>query len=293
MDPDYVIFARIVETGSLSAAGRLMAISPAMISKRLKRLEARLGIALLHRTTRKLGLTDAGRQFYADVHGILQAIDTAEQRIVGVRGEPSGALRISAPTSFGRLHIAPILGDFLDRFPRVRLELDLSDGYVDLFDGRFDLAVRITATRPPGLQYHRLCDSRRILCASPSYLQRHDGPSSVAALHHHRLLAATGQMPWRLVNGGRSIQISAESHVKTNSSEVVRELAIAGAGIALRSLWDIETMLATRTLVPVLPGWGGSSELAVYAVHPRAQTMPAAVTAVISQLKASLNGGIE
>ena len=288
MDPNYLVFARIVEAGSLSAAGRAMAISPAMISKRLARLEERLGVRLLHRTTRKLALTDAGARFHADLLAILGALREAEGRLTGARDEPAGVLRLSAPTSFGRLHVTPRLHGFLALHPRVELEIDLSDGYADLFAGRFDLAIRIAAEIPASLAAHRLGSSRRILCASPGYLAAHGAPADIADLSRHRLLAATGQLPWRLVNGRLRHSVDGPSHVRTNSSEVVRELAISGVGIALRSLWDVGPMLAEELLVPVLPGWEGHRDLAVHAVHPRAPSTPPAVAALVEYLKQSL-----
>ena len=285
MDADYALFAKVIEAGSLSAAGRSLLISPGMVSKRLARLEARLGVRLLHRTTRKHALSEAGERFHADVIAILQAIREAETRLTGVRDEPRGPLRVSAPTSFGRLHLAPHLHVFLERHPEIELDLDLSDANVDLYTGRVDLAVRITADLPTSLEAHRLGASRRLLCASPAYLERHGVPDTLAALAHHRLLAASGQMPWRLVNGTRRHTVEGRSHVRTNSSEIVRELAISGVGIALRSLWDVGDLLSANRLTPVLPGWGGPSDLGIYAVHPRSPTVPAAVTAFIGFLK--------
>jgi DNA-binding transcriptional LysR family regulator len=289
VDPDYDLFARIIETGSLSAAGRAISISPAMVSKRLARLEARLGIRLVQRTTRRLALTEAGERFHVDVVAILQSIRDAENRLTGGRDEPVGPLRVSAPTSFGRLHVAPHLHTFLDAHPRVELELDLSDANVDLVAGRIDLAVRIAAEVPASLEAHRLGSSRRILCAAPAYCDRHGTPTSIATLTQHRLLAADGQMPWRLANGRQRHTIDGRSHVRTNSSEIVRELALAGVGIALRSLWDVNDALAQGQLVPVLPGWEGPAKLSIYALHPRSPAVPPAVTAFVHFLKRSLD----
>ncbi|WP_240499917.1 LysR family transcriptional regulator [Sphingomonas montana] len=289
MDPDYDLFARIVEAGSLSAAGRTLSMSPAMVSKRLARLEARLGVRLVHRTTRRLALTDAGARFHGDVLAILAAIRAAENRLNGVRDEPVGPLRVSAPTSFGRLHIAPYLATFLGDHPRVELDLDLSDANVDLLSARIDLAVRITADIPAGLTAHRLADSRRVLCAAPAYLARHGAPADIAALANHRLLAATGQLPWRLVNGRLRRAVDGNSHVRTNSSEIVRELAVAGIGIALRSLWDVGDAIACGALVRVLPDWAGPTDLGIYAVHPRSPAVPPAVTAFITFLRGTFD----
>jgi DNA-binding transcriptional LysR family regulator len=290
MDPDYDIFDAIVAAGSLSSVARARNMSPAMVSKRLARLEIRLGVRLFHRTTRKLALTEAGARFHTDIAAILQAVRDAESRLRGTQAEPAGTVRVSAPTSFGRLHVAPRLQEFLAQFPRVRLELDLSDDEVDLYTGRYDLAIRIVAKVPANLTGHRLGGSRRILCAAPSYFDRHGIPPTIEALADHRLLAAGGQMPWRLGKGRRRFTVEGESHVRTNSSEVVRELAIAGVGIALRSLWDVDRALAEGVLAQLLAGWEGPSDLAVYALHPREPSTPAAIVALIAFLQEALAG---
>ena len=269
MQQDYALFVAIVETGSLSAAGRRLRISPAMVSKRLARLEARLGSRLIHRTTRRLMLTDVGQGFYEDVCGILEATRTAEARVAGRIGQPGGRLRISAPTSFGRLHIAPYLKAFLERFPRVDLSLDLDDGFIDLLGERIDVAIRIAAEPAGSLAAHRLAENHRILCAAPSYLAEHGTPTGVADLAQHRLLAAVHQLPWRLEGPDGPVSIDGASVVRTNSSEVARELSLAGLGIALRSTWDIGPALREGGLVRILTDIRGATDVGIYAVQPR------------------------
>ncbi|MBN8839735.1 MAG: LysR family transcriptional regulator [Sphingomonadales bacterium] len=288
LDPDYELFARVVDAGSLSAAARALGISPAMVSKRLARLEERLGVRLVHRTTRRLALTEPGARFHADLVAILATMREAEARVTGVRAAPSGPLRVSAPTSFGRLHIAPHLHRFLASHPAVALEFNLSDGFVDLIGERIDLAVRIAPEIASDLVAHRIGTSRRLLCAAPAYLAQHDAPETIAALDDHRLLAATGQMPWRLVSGTRRATVDRPSTVITNSSEIVRELALTGVGIALRSLWDVGETLERGELVRVLPDWEGSADVGIYAVHPRAPSVLPAVTAFIAFLRETL-----
>jgi DNA-binding transcriptional LysR family regulator len=285
MDPDYLLFARAVEAGSLSAAGRMLNISPAMMSKRISRLETRLGVRLIHRTTRRLALTDEGASLHGDITAILEAIQQAEDRVTNRHRAISGPLRVSAPTSFGRLHIAPHVQRFLQAHPKVDLELNLSDAYEDLLSERIDLAIRITSSVPAHLEGHYLAANKRILCASPTYLAEYGKPLKIGDLANHRLLAADGQLPWRLVNGRARKQIEGRSHVRTNSSEIVRELAVTGAGIALRSLWDVGLLLAQGKLVRLLEDWEGPRDLAVYAVHPRAAGRPAAVDAFIAALR--------
>jgi DNA-binding transcriptional LysR family regulator len=286
IDRDYELFAAVVDAGSLSAAGRRLHISPAMVSKRLAHLETRLGARLIHRTTRRLSLTEAGNRFHTDVVAILAASREAEARISGQEKDMSGSLRISAPTSFGRLYVAPHLGGFLDAHPRVSVELDLSDGFSDLISERIDVAIRISGAIPRSLVANRLGDSPRVLCAAPGYLARHGRPARVAELADHHLLAAVGQLPWRLEGPTGAVTVDGISRVRTNSSEVVRELTLAGAGVALRSLWDVDHDIAKGRLVRVLPEHAGVSDAGIYAVYPRAPLVPATVTAFVDHLKA-------
>ena len=284
MDPDHELFVTIVDEGGLAAAGRRLHISPAMMSKRLARLEQRLGAKLVHRTTRRLALTPAGEQLHADLRAIHAALDDAERRVSGASAMATGPLRISAPTSFGRIHLAPFIQRFLDDHPAVDLSVDLSDEYSDLLDGRFDLALRITADPGPTLAARRLATNRRILCAAPGYLAAHGAPQRIADLKAHRLLAAHGQMPWRLVGPKGPVTVEGQSHVRTNSSELVRELTISGGGIALRSLWDIAEALETGRVRPVLPDHEGSADVGLYAVHLPQANPPRALTAFIEFL---------
>jgi DNA-binding transcriptional LysR family regulator len=280
MGEDYELFAAIVEAGSLSAAARAMRISPPMASKRLARLEARLGSRLIQRTTRRLSLTSVGQRFYEDVAAVLGAARAAEERAFGHAGAVRGKLRLSAPTSFGRLHLAPYLPEFLDRYPEMELELDLSDEFKNLIGERFDLAIRVASFVDPTLAHRRLNASPRVLCATPGYLEAHGAPSRIDDLRKHHLLAATGQLPWRLDGAEGTIVVAGESRVATNSSEVVRELALAGAGIALRSLWEVEAEIANGQLERVLPEFEGSTKAAIYAVSPREERPTARVSAM-------------
>ncbi|MBB6124660.1 LysR family transcriptional regulator [Sphingobium subterraneum] len=281
MDPNYELFAEIVAQGSLSAAGRSVGLSPAMVSKRLVQLEQRLGTRLIHRTTRKIALSPQGKRLYGDITQILNALRDAEQKVRGKRGVPAGLLRVTAPTSFGRMHLAPHLVEFLRRFPSIELRLDLSDEITDLMSDPFDLAIRISAEPGPGLVHHRLAGSPRVICAAPAYLAEHGRPDGIAELVWHRLLAADGQLPWRLRGPDGVRMVEGTSVVATNSSEVVRELTLAGGGIALRSLWDVGAELGSGLLERLLPDHEGSSDVGIYAVHPPIIGAPGAVTAFI------------
>lgn len=288
MDRDYRLFAAIVETGSISAAGQRLGLSPAAASKRLQALEERLGVRLVHRTTRRLSTAQGGQAFYEEVRAILSAAEAAEARVSGRAERPAGLLRLSAPTSFGRLHVAPHLPAFLDLYPEVRAELLLDDGYSDLIADRIDVAIRI-APEPEStaLAARLLAPNRRVLCAAPRYLDAHGEPVSLEDLGRHRLLAAAHQSPWRL-EGPDKRTVGVYSVVATNSSEVVRELCLAGTGIALRSTWDVGVELGSGALRRVLPAWQGAADVAIWAVHARAEPLPAAVVAYIDHVAAAL-----
>ena len=284
-DPDYGVFAKSIETGSFSAAARALRLSPAMVSKRMVRLERRLGVLLIHRTTRRLSLTAAGEQFYEDVSSILGAIKQAEERLSGVQEVLGGPLRVSAPTSFGRLHIAPNVTSFLEENPGIELDLNLTDSFVNFTEDRTDVAIRITNTWPSSLTAEFLIANRRILCAAPRYIERFGLPGGLSELTKHWLLAAGEQSPWRLQGPQGVVEVQVASVVRTNSSEVVRELAIAGHGVALRSLWDISRELAEGRLIRVLPAFEGAADVGIYATYPNSPFVPAKVSRFVDNLR--------
>jgi len=293
MDPDYDLFVTICEAQSLSAAGRRRHLSPASVSKRLHRLEERLGVRLIHRTTRRLSLTARGEGLYRDLVTIRASLKEAEERASGRGNAPVGPLRITAPTSFGRLYLPPVIAEFSQSCPEVEIDLNLSDSFIDLFSERFDLAIRIGSRMEGGLVAHHLAESRRVLCAAPAYLAHHGEPATLADLAGHYLLAADGQLPWNLAGPQGQVRYGGASAVATNSSEMVRELTLRGLGISLRSLWDVSRALADGGLVRVLPAYEGSHDAAVFAVHTPSPSLPAAVRIMIEHLTRAFASGFD
>lgn len=283
-DPDYDLFLDIAEAGSISAAARARNMTTAALSKRLARLEERLSVRLIHRTTRRLALTTEGQDLQTLLLPLRASLKAAEERINGKDTLIRGPLRVTAPTSFGRMHVVPCLPRFLSENPDVQLSLDLSDEFVDLLDGNCDLAIRIGARIGPGLIGHRLGTSHRVLCGAPSYFTEFGEPQTLQDLKHHRLLATNAQLPWSLDGPEGIVSLQGQSHVRTNSSEVVRELALGGCGIALRSLWDVGDELRLGALKRILPLYQGSQNVGIYAVHAPATVLPARVTSFISTL---------
>ncbi len=280
---DLDVFARIVTAGSMSAAGRELGLSPAVISKRIRRLEERLGTRLLQRTTRQIALTEAGQGFYERVVAILASAEEAEAWVSRRSTAARGLLRVSAPTSFGRLHIAPHLPAFLDTHPELTVDLVLNDAFVDIVGEGFDVAVRIADLQDSSLVARRLAANHRVLCAAPRYIAEYGFPKTLQELGSHRLIAHNTDQ-WRLEGPDGPSTIRIESRLRTNSSEVVREAVIAGLGIALRSTWDVGPELRDGRLVRVLPEWSGARKVAIHAVYPSRRHLAQKVRVFIDHL---------
>jgi DNA-binding transcriptional LysR family regulator len=271
---DMEIFARVVAASSLSGAGREMGLSPAVVSKRLKRLEERLGTRLLQRTTRQVALTEAGQGYHERVLAILASVEEAEAFVSRRSEEARGLLKVSAPTSFGRMHVAPHLARFFEAHPEVTVNLDLSDAFVDILADGYDLAIRIAALDDSSLVARRLAPNHRVLVAAPSYLARRGAPQSAADLARHNCLTASPHDAWRLEGRDGPVSVRAFGNLQTNSSEVVREACLAGLGVALRSTWDVGPDLQAGRLQVVLPELRGSSRVGIYAVYPSRRFLP-------------------
>lgn len=280
---DLDVFAHVVTAKSMSAAGRQLKLSPAVISKRIRRLEERLGVRLLQRTTRQLSLTEAGQGFYERVVSVLSSIEDAEAWVASGAGQARGTLRVSAPTSFGRMHIAPHLKPFLDANPLVSVDLILTDAFVDIIGEGFDLAVRIADLQDSSLVAKRLAPNHRVLCATPGYLAARGVPETIEMLSRHTLIAHNADH-WRLDGPEGPVAIRVAGPLRTNSSEVVREALLAGLGIALRSTWDVGPELKSGALRQVLPEYSVGKRVAVHAVYPSRRHMEQKVRVFVDYL---------
>jgi DNA-binding transcriptional LysR family regulator len=278
---DLEIFYHIVNAGSLSAAGREMGLSPAVICRRLQNLENRLGVRLLQRTTRRLTRTEVGTGYYEHVAAVLAAVDEADafvrDRSVVVRG----SLKVSVPTTFGRLHVAPRLKEFLDRYPDITLEIDLTDKFTDVVAEGFDLAIRISDMAGCPLAARKLSPNHRVICAAPEYLKKHGIPRDLDALKNHRVLSSSNHTAWSLEGPEGALTYRPQSFIDTNSSDLVREGTLAGLGVALRSTWDVGPELKRGQLRRILKQYRGSPETAIYAVYPSSRQVPAKVRAFV------------
>jgi DNA-binding transcriptional LysR family regulator len=258
----------------MTAAAAELGLAVAAVSKRIQRLEAKLGARLIERTTRRLILTEAGKGFHNRIVRVLEAFEEA----VGFASESStslsGTLRITVPTLFGRLHVVPHLPRFLEAHPSIEIELDLCDRYVDIVGRGFHLAIRIGDLTDSPLIARKLAPMYRILCATPAYLSRCGAPEDLDALAQHHLLATEGEEPWHLEGPHGSRYLKARGRLRTNSSEAMREALLAGLGIALRPAWDVGQDLAAGRLRRVLPAYRSPSHAGLFAVYPSRELMP-------------------
>lgn len=281
---DLEVFVRVIAAGSMSTAARDLGLSPAVVSKRIKRLEDKLGTRLLQRTTRQISLTEAGQGFHERVLTVLGGLEEAEAFASGRSSEVNGTLKISASTSFGRMHVAPHLKPFMEAHPDLAIHLVLSDEFTDIVGGGFDLAIRIAELNDSSLVARRLAPVRRVLCAAPTYLAEYGTPATLDDLKKHRCLPAHNHESWRLEGPNGPVTLRPEGMLITNSSEVIREAVIAGLGIALRSTWDVGAELKSGKLVQVLPQYESSRNVALSAVYPSRQFLPAKVRLFIDYL---------
>ncbi len=281
---DLEIFARVARTGNMSAAGREMALSPAVVSKRVSLLEDRLGARLFQRTTRQLTLTETGEGYFKRVVDILSLVEEAEDFVSRRNTKPRGILKVTAPTSFGRQHVTQHLGSFLARYPDIELDMHLTDTFVDIIRDGFDLAIRIGELQDSSLVARKLAADHRVLCASPAYLAREGTPKSIAELENHSCIGAGLQEAWRLEGPDGATSAKVHSNVRTNSADFVRDALIAGLGIGLRATWDVGQELKSGELLRILSDYRGANTLAIHAVYPSRDFMPAKVNVFIEHL---------
>ena len=279
-------FARVVAAGSLSAAARDLGVSTAVVSRRLAGLEARLGVRLLHRTTRRLSLTDEGASYHEACARILSEIEAADAAASARRVEPQGILKVAMPASFGHKHVAPLVPAFAKRFPKVQLSLSLSDRTVNVVEEGYDMAIRIGELQDSSLAARKLAPNRRVVCASPSYLRAHGTPRRPEDLLQHNCLTATElHMNWEYRDPvGKRGMVRVTGRYACDNWEVLREWAVAGLGVALKSTWDVRTHLEDGSLIPLLPGYEFGANIAIYAVYPHRRYLPAKTRAFIDFL---------
>ena len=269
---DLRVLVAVVRQTSFVAAADALGASPAYVSKRIRILEGQLGVRLLHRTTRRVRLTDEGERAYRWALRILDDVDQLMQDVGAVRSEPRGALRVCSSFGFGRQQVAPALGALAQRHPQLQLRLELLDRLVDVAAEGFDLDVRVGDEIAPQLIARRLADNHRVLCAAPAYVVRRGSPQNLAELAEHDCLTIKERDHpfgvWRLrCEDGSEQVLKVNGPLSSNHGEVALRWALDGHGIVLRSVWEVGPLLATGQLVQVLPACVQPAN--IWAVYPQ------------------------
>ncbi|MDR5815951.1 MULTISPECIES: LysR family transcriptional regulator [unclassified Caballeronia] len=274
---DFEFFILLAKLRSLSGAARALDLSPPAATKRLSVIEQRLGVRLVNRTTRSVSLTPEGETYLRHALQIVGQIREMEEEIAGATRDPQGLLRINATLGFGRTTIAPIVSEFVRKFPSVEVQFEVTDRPVDLIEGAFDMAIRFGELPDSRLSARRIMSNRRFLCASPKYLDRHGRPERVEDLANHRCIIhrqnddAYGV--WRYIVNDHIEAIKVKGALSSNDGDIVLRWALDGHGILIRSEWDLAKYLQSGRLHLVLPNTVlPSADLFVYYARQRNQT---------------------
>jgi DNA-binding transcriptional LysR family regulator len=281
------VFVRVATLGSFSAAARALDLSQTMVTKHVAALEDRLGIKLLHRSTRKLVLTEGGRNYLTACERILAEIEEAEASASLDRIEPRGTLRLNVPLTFGFRQVVPALTEFSRLYPAVSFDLGLADRYVDLMEEGWDLAIRIGQLKDSSLVARRLAACRTIVCAAPAYLKQHGIPQTPDDLIRHNCLAYTlpsaiGANRWTFGTDG-DIVVPIQGNLRANNGDALLAAAVAGQGLIYQPTFIVGDSLREGSLVPVLSNYP-TYEPAIHAVLPSGRQAPAKVRVFVAFL---------
>ncbi len=290
MDTEGVqLFVMAADMLNISAAGRQLGLAPAVASARLSKLEKQMGADLLHRSTRKISLSQEGAEFLPYAREILAQESAARAALGHGNTGASGTLRFSASSTFAQMFIAPILPEFLERYPDVNLELKLSDTQMNLIEGGFDLALRNYAIEDSSLRARKLADDQRILCASTHYLERHGTPQSVEDLERHQLIMFMSGTPRKLLKDGEESlhafpPAGMKKRVVCDDGATMKLATMAGVGISINSIWSVYQEIQDGSLTRVLPQYEIEDQSAIWLVYPKSNVLTAKVRVFIDFL---------
>jgi LysR family transcriptional regulator, transcriptional activator for dmlA len=289
---EMAFFSILVRAGSFSAAAREMNVTTAAVSKRMSAMEARLGAQLLHRTTRRISLTPEGEMYLTNARRILAEIDDMEQMITGAVKAPKGLLRVNATLGFGRSHIAPMVSGFLKRYPEVQVQLQLTVNPPLLVEDAYDVCIRFGEPPDARVIARQVASNRRLICASPAYLDQFGTPRVPNDLVQHNCIGIRqgeeGYGIWHLSSGQRTETIKVRGDLSTNDGAVAVNWALAGHGLIMRAEWDVAKYLQSGRLRQVLPNWQ-TPPADIYAVFPYQVQTAARVRAFVDFVAAAFS----
>ncbi len=286
------VFVAVVENSGFAAAARKLGVSKSAVSKRITQLEARLGAQLLHRSTRKLSLTEAGERYFAHAIEALSAAREAEDAVFELQGDPKGRLKINAPMSFGRLHVAPLIADFLLHHPKIEIDMIMDDRVVDLIEDGFDMAIRAGTLPDSALVARKLAPCRNVLCAAPSYLERQGIPDEPSDLTGHNCLHYayfSDFHEWTFIGAQEPIKVQTNGSYQVNNSEALLEAVSGGLGIGRFPSFIAGPHIAAGRLVHLLKDYH-MPEQTIYAIFPERRHLPLKVRALVDYLAQQFGG---
>jgi len=281
-------FVDVVEKGSMARAALEQNITPVMLGRRIDALEKRLGVKLMHRTTRHLTLTEQGAVYLDHCRKLLEELGQAERMIAEGRHKATGHLIVSTPAAFGRKHVAPHAPAFLAANPEVKISFNLTDRVVDLVREGYDVGIRIGGAIDPNFVAVKLATNRRVVCGTPDYLERHGIPRTLEDLQKHNCLSFNlqggQQRGWYFQKNGKPVTIRADGNLDCNDGELLHRWAMEGLGLAWRSTWEIQSQLAEGSLITVLDDYA-LPQYDIMAVYPQQRHLPAKIRFFIDYLK--------
>ena len=280
-------FVRVVDSNGFSAAAPALGLSPSAVSKLITRLEARLGVRLLQRTTRALHLTQEGEVFYAAAKRIVGEIETLENQIAGQSSTPSGVLRVTTSLAFSTHQLAPVLSEFLARYPLVQFELLPTDRVIDMVEEGIDIAIRIGRLADTSFMARKIGEDKRLICAAPSYLARHGRPQRPEDLRRHNCLVSRDRTQlnrWPFKVDGQVVEIEVSGRVAVTEGETQMQLALQGVGIVRVTRLTLAHAIRDGSLVPLLGEFSAEETVGIHAVYPHRRHLAPKVPAFVNFL---------
>ncbi len=280
-------FVAVAETFSFTDAAKRLNTSVAQVSRRVSALEERLAIKLLNRTTRKVSLTEAGQVYFEQCRHLVEGLEHAELAVTQMQSSPKGLIKITAPATYGERHLAPLLNQFIELYPQVDLELNLTNQKLDLIEAGVDIAIRLGRLENSNLIARRLANRQMYVCASPKYLEAFGEPHTLSELKHHQCLVGSLQY-WRFKENGRDRTISISGRLKCNSGYALYDAAIRGVGLVQLPDYYVANALAAGELIEVLGKYRNDKE-GIWALYPENRNLSPKVRLLIDYLAEKMN----
>ncbi|MGP8305974.1 LysR family transcriptional regulator [Vibrio sp. YIC-376] len=275
------LFVRLASSQSISKAGHELGLSPAVASAHINKLEDSLGVRLVHRTTRKVALTQEGQAFLPYAEEVLASVEAARGAVGAGHYNPTGTLRVTAPASFGRMHLIPALKGFMSQYPEITVDFRFSDSIIDMVEGGFDVAIRVAELKDSALVARKLASDRRIVVASPEYLEKFGTPERPQNLVNHECINLMGMENWVFKTCNGPLSIRTTGRFRTDNGDAMRDATIDGLGISINSIWSVYQQLDRGELVEILQDYPLAADASIWAVYPSSRLIAPKVRAFI------------